>query len=57
VKKEEAHMLTLVELLGAGLIVFVLIAVRRAVNPADVKSLIGETFLTAVGGAPTDLEH
>jgi hypothetical protein len=57
VKKEEAHMLTLVELLGAGLIVFVLIAVRRAVNPADVKSLIGETFLTAVGGAPNDLEH
>lgn len=48
-------MLTLVGLLGAGLIV--LIAIRRAVNPADVKSLIGETFLTAVGGAPTDLEH
>ncbi len=50
-------MLTLVELLGAGLIVFVLIVVRRAVKPAEVKSLIGETFLTAVGGASTDLEH
>ena len=46
-------MLTLVELLGAGLIVFALIAIRRAVRPAEVKSLIGETFLTAVGGART----
>jgi hypothetical protein len=46
-----------VELLGAGLIVFVLIAVRRAVEPADVKSLIGETFLAAAGGARTDTER
>jgi hypothetical protein len=50
-------MLTLVELLGVGLIVLVLVAARRAVTPAGVKSLIGETFLTAVGGARADAER
>jgi hypothetical protein len=50
-------MLTIVELLGVGLIVLVLIAVRRAVNPDDVKSLIGETFLAAVGDVRADQER
>ena len=50
-------MLTIVELLGVGLIVLVLVAVRHAVRPADVKSLIGETFLAATGGARTDAER
>ena len=47
-------MLTIIELLGAVLIVLLLVAVRRAAGPADVKSLIGETFTAAVGGAHAD---
>ena len=47
-------MLTIVELLGVGLIVLALVATRHATRPADVKSLIGETFLTAAGGARAD---
>jgi hypothetical protein len=47
----------LMELLGVGLIVLGLIAVRRAVRPADVKSLIGGTFLAAAGGARSGTER
>ncbi len=50
-------MLAIVELLGVGLIVLALVAARRAVKPADVKSLIGETFFTAVGGARSDTQR
>jgi hypothetical protein len=37
-----------------GLIVLGLIAARRAVSPADVRSLISETYLASLGGAHTD---
>jgi hypothetical protein len=50
-------MLPIVELLGVGLIVLMLVAARRAVKPADVKSLIGETFLVAAGSARADTQR
>lgn len=50
-------MLTIVELLGLGLIVLALVAARRVARPAEVKSLIGETFLAASGGIVSDRER